>query len=48
MGYVDNPDGVTIDWIHNGDWEIEVALRPLPATASLRSWYDPGNERVRM
>jgi len=48
MGYVDNPDGVTADWLADGDWQIEVALEPLSATASLRSWYDPRNERTKI
>jgi 4-methylaminobutanoate oxidase (formaldehyde-forming) len=48
MGYLEHPDGVTSDWIDAGSYEIEVATERIPATASIRSFYDPHNERVRM
>ena len=47
MGYLLNPDGVTKDWLDAGTFEIEVATERIPATASIRSFYDPKNERVR-
>jgi 4-methylaminobutanoate oxidase (formaldehyde-forming) len=47
MGYLNNVDGVTRDWIEAGTFEIEVANERIPATASLRSFYDPANTRVR-
>ncbi len=55
MGYVspgpDDPDrdaGVTRDWLDGGHFEIEVATEPIAATPSIRSFYDPRNERVRL
>jgi heterotetrameric sarcosine oxidase gamma subunit len=48
MGYVNNADGVTKEWIDAGTFEIEVATERIPATASIRSFYDPTNERVRI
>jgi 4-methylaminobutanoate oxidase (formaldehyde-forming) len=48
MGYVNNPDGVTKEWIDAGTFEIEVATERIPATASIKSFYDPSNERVRL
>jgi 4-methylaminobutanoate oxidase (formaldehyde-forming) len=48
FGYVDHPDGVTSDLVDNGDFEIVVAGERFPARGSLRSMYDPRNERVRM
>ncbi len=48
MGYVEHTDGVTKDWLEAGQWEIEVATERIPATPSIRSFYDPSNERVRM
>jgi 4-methylaminobutanoate oxidase (formaldehyde-forming) len=48
MGYVNNADGVTKEWIDAGAFEIEVATERIPATASIRSFYDPRNERVRL
>ncbi len=47
MGYLNHPDGVTKDWLDAGTFEIEVATQRIPATASIRSFYDPMNERVR-
>ena len=34
-------------WCDAGAWEVEVAGRRVPATASLRPMYDPRSERVR-
>jgi len=48
MGYLANPDGVTRDWLDAGAFESEVATERIPATASIRSFYDPYNERVRL
>jgi 4-methylaminobutanoate oxidase (formaldehyde-forming) len=55
MGYLspaeDDPsgaDGVTKAWLDDGTFEIEVATRRIPATPSIRSFYDPKNERVRL
>jgi 4-methylaminobutanoate oxidase (formaldehyde-forming) len=48
MGYLNHPGGVTKDWVDAGTFEIEVALERIPATASIRSFYDPRNERVRL
>jgi 4-methylaminobutanoate oxidase (formaldehyde-forming) len=48
MGYLNNSDGVTKEWIDAGVFEIEVATERIPATASIRSFYDPRNERVRL
>ena len=48
MGYVECPDGVTKDWLEAGRFEIEVAGERIAATASLRSFYDPRKERVRL
>ena len=41
MGYVDHPGGVTADWLAAGTFEVDVAGRRVPATASLRSFYRP-------
>lgn len=48
MGYLNHTDGVTKDWLDAGVFEIEVATERIPATASIRSFYDPRNERVRL
>ncbi len=48
FGYVGNEDGVTADFIKTGTFEIQVASRRYKASASIRSMYDPKNERVRM
>ncbi len=47
LGYINNPDGVTPDFVRSGQHEIEVAGKRIPARASLRPFYDPKGERVR-
>lgn len=48
LGYVSNQEGVTPAWIKSGEYEIEIATQRYKAKASLRPWYDPKNERVRI
>ena len=47
MGYVHHGDGVSKDYIDSGVWEIEIAGERYPASASLRSFFDPKGERAR-
>ena len=47
MGYVQNPEGVTPEFVAEGRYEIEVAERRVPARASLTPLYDPRNLRIR-
>ncbi len=48
LGYVENEEGVSADWIRSGSYEIEVACERYPARASLRPLYDPRGERVKV
>ena len=48
MGYVTNEDGVSKDFLESSTFEIEVAGERHRANASLRAFYDPKSERVRM
>ena len=48
FGYVEHGDGVTADLVNGGSFAIRVAGECYPASASLRSMYDPKNLRVRM
>lgn len=47
MGYVHHEDGVNADYLSAGSFEIDVAGERIPATASLRPFYDPKNERIK-
>jgi len=47
LGFVENKDGVTADFIKNGKFEIEVNGKRYPAKASLRPMYDPKSLRVK-
>jgi heterotetrameric sarcosine oxidase gamma subunit len=47
MGQVENVDGVSVDFVKSGSYEIEIASERYPAKASLRPMYDPKNVRVR-
>jgi len=48
MGYVVQEQPISADFIKSGMYEIEVATVRVPARASLRGFYDPKSERVRM
>ena len=48
MGYVFHEDGVSSDFIESSIFEIEVAGERFKARASLKPFYDPTSERVRM
>jgi len=47
LGYVSNADGVSDDFIAEGQFEIGVAGVKYRADASLRPLYDPKNKRIR-
>ncbi|WP_088316768.1 FAD-dependent oxidoreductase [Kineosporia sp. R_H_3] len=42
----DGGDGVTAAWLAAGGFEVDVAGTRVPATCSLRPFYDPGRSRV--
>jgi glycine cleavage system T protein len=47
MGYINNADGVTAEYVARGRFDIEIATEHFPAEVSLRPFFDPGSERVR-
>ena len=47
LGSVENEQGVNVDFVRSGSYEIEVVGARYPAKASLRPMYDPKGERVR-
>ena len=47
LGFVENEEGVSTDFIKSGSYEIEVASVRYPAKISLRPMYDPKSERPR-
>ena len=50
MGYLRRPgdEGVDQDWLDSGSFEINVGGEPVATTPSIRSFYDPRNQRVRL
>jgi 4-methylaminobutanoate oxidase (formaldehyde-forming) len=48
MGYLENPEGISDEWILSGKYEIDVEGELIPAKAFLKALYDPSNNRVRM
>ena len=50
MGYLTRPgaDGVTQDWLDTGSFEIDIGGERVPASPSIRSFYDPRNRRVHL
>jgi 4-methylaminobutanoate oxidase (formaldehyde-forming) len=47
MGYVENFEGVSKEWVESENFEIEVAGERFPARASLKGFYDPTNLRIK-
>jgi 4-methylaminobutanoate oxidase (formaldehyde-forming) len=47
LGNVEYPDGVSADYIKEGNFEIEVSGKLYPAKSSLRPMYDPEGLKVR-
>jgi len=50
MGYLHRPgnEGVIGEWLDAGTFEINIGGELVPATPSIRSFYDPRNQRVRL
>jgi 4-methylaminobutanoate oxidase (formaldehyde-forming) len=46
MGYVNDPAGVTPEFIKSGKFEINVSGDRIPASAYLRAPYDPARKRI--
>ncbi|MDZ7602518.1 MAG: FAD-dependent oxidoreductase [Hoeflea sp.] len=46
-GYVRNADGVTDEFLQEGDYELVIALDRFPATIGLKPFLDPANTRVK-
>lgn len=47
MGYVTLEGGVTADWLREGGFEVEVAMKRYPAELQFGPWYDPKGDRIR-
>ena len=41
-------EGVTAAWLDEGTFEIDIAGELVPTTPSIRSFYDPRSQRIRM
>jgi 4-methylaminobutanoate oxidase (formaldehyde-forming) len=48
MGYVENVENITDQWVLDGKYELEVEGKMIPAKVHIRSPYDPHNQRPRM
>jgi 4-methylaminobutanoate oxidase (formaldehyde-forming) len=40
-------EAIDAGWLSRGHWEVDIAGRRYPATASLRPLYDPAGDRIR-
>ena len=47
LAVVEHEAGVTADWLQAGGFEVDVAGTRVPATLSLRPFYDPDRLRIR-
>jgi heterotetrameric sarcosine oxidase gamma subunit len=48
MCMLENPDGISDEWIMEGEYEIKAADKRYPITIHVKPPYDPKGERVRM
>ncbi len=48
LGYVHNDAGITKEWVENAAFEIEVACKRYPVKATLRPFYDPKMEKIKI
>ncbi|MEM9202443.1 MAG: FAD-dependent oxidoreductase [Actinomycetota bacterium] len=50
MGYLEHPDGeaITKAWLDDAMWETNIGGRRVPVSTSIRSWYDPQNQRPHL
>jgi sarcosine dehydrogenase len=46
-GYVRNPEGVDDAFLTSGDYQLVVAMKPVPAQLHLGPLYDPGMNKVK-
>lgn len=46
-GYVRNEDGVSDDFLEDGDYELVIAMERFPARISMKPFIDPANARVK-
>jgi sarcosine dehydrogenase len=46
-GYVRNPEGVSDEFLTDGDYELVIALDRVPAKIGLKPFFDPGHARVK-
>ncbi len=46
-GYIRNEDGVSIDYVKSGNYELEVATKRVPCNVHLRPLYDANMERIK-
>jgi 4-methylaminobutanoate oxidase (formaldehyde-forming) len=47
LGYIRDADGVDVDYVMSGGYELDVATVRIPCTVSLAPLYDPKMERVK-
>lgn len=48
LSMVEDQVPITNKYIAEGKWEVEIAGRMVPATASLQPMYDPKNEKIKL
>ena len=46
-GYVRNEDGVSKEFLEDGNYELVIALDKVPATIGLKPFFDPTNSKVK-
>jgi len=47
-GYIRNSDGVSVDYINNGSYQLEVATELVDCEVSLKPFYDPAMKKLKV
>ena len=47
MGYLENPEGITDEWILDAEYTINVEGKMVPAQVHLEPLHDPKGKRLR-
>ena len=47
LAALENPDGVTRQWLNDGGFDVQIAGELYPIKVQLAPFYDPKGERMR-
>jgi 4-methylaminobutanoate oxidase (formaldehyde-forming) len=48
LAILENPNGVSVDWVTAGKFEVEVAMQRYAIQVQFASFYDPNSEKMKV